>query len=70
MPEHVKANSIWIFHNHLKNIYEKLGVQNCTEAVIESLQKLAICMRAHKIGFTAHEVQYVTFSRQMLPARF
>jgi DNA-binding CsgD family transcriptional regulator len=26
-------------HNHLKNIYEKLGVQNRTEAVMEYLQK-------------------------------
>jgi len=37
--QHVKANSIWTFHNHLKNILEKLGVQNCPEAVMEYLQK-------------------------------
>lgn len=31
--------SIWTVHNHLKNIYEKLKVQNRTEAVMEYLQK-------------------------------
>ena len=30
--------SIWTVHNHLKNIYEKLGVHR-TEAVMEYLQK-------------------------------
>ena len=37
--QHVKANSSWTFHNRLKNILEKLGVQNCPEAVMEYLQK-------------------------------
>ena len=31
--------SSWTVHNHLKNIYEKLRVQNRTEAVMEYLQK-------------------------------
>ena len=31
--------SIWTVHNHLKHIYEKLGVHNRTEAVLKYLQK-------------------------------
>ena len=31
--------SAWTVHNQLKNIYEKLRVQNRTEAVMEYLQK-------------------------------
>jgi len=31
--------SIWTVHNHLKHIYEKLGVHTRTEAVLKYLQK-------------------------------
>jgi DNA-binding NarL/FixJ family response regulator len=31
--------SVFTVHNHLKNIYEKLGVHNRTEAVLKYLQK-------------------------------
>ena len=31
--------SVFTIHNHLKNIYEKLGVHNRTEAVSQYLQK-------------------------------
>ncbi len=31
--------SIWTVHNHVKNIYDKLGVHNRTEAVLKCLQR-------------------------------
>jgi len=31
--------SIWTVHNHLKHVYEKLGVHTRTEAVLKHLQK-------------------------------
>jgi DNA-binding NarL/FixJ family response regulator len=31
--------SIWTVHNHVKNIYDKLGVHNRTEAVLKHLQR-------------------------------
>ena len=31
--------SIWTVHNHVKNIYDKLGVHNRTEAVLKYLQR-------------------------------
>ena len=36
---HLLSISIWTVHNHVKNIYEKLGVHNRTEAVRKYLQR-------------------------------
>lgn len=36
---HLLDISIWTVHNHLKNIYDKLGVHNRTEAVLKYLQR-------------------------------
>jgi DNA-binding NarL/FixJ family response regulator len=35
---HLLNISIWTVHNHVKNIYDKLGVHNRTEAVLKCLQ--------------------------------
>ena len=43
--------SIWTVHNHLKNIYEKLGVQNRTEAVM-GICKSSVMTQAPQIGYT------------------
>ena len=36
---HLLSISIWTVHNHVKNIYDKLGVHNRTEAVLKCLQR-------------------------------
>lgn len=36
---HLLDISVWTVHNHLKNIYDKLGVHNRTEAVLKYLQR-------------------------------
>ena len=36
---HLLNISIWTVHNHVKNIYDKLGVHNRTEAVLKYLQR-------------------------------
>ena len=36
---HLLSISIWTVHNHVKNIYDKLGVHNRTEAVLKYLQR-------------------------------